>query len=491
MRRTLLVVTALLCLPMALAIVSHTASQVVPGQFGAGNYSFQQSVGIGTASPGEMLHVKSTTSNAIVRVDSKAGSNAGLTFYEGGVSKASYWWNAADGSLRFYMVGGGEAMIINNQGRVGIGTAAPALPLDVRGPSWVQGHFQSSSADMAGGIELWGDDNSSKFELQAVPTDSGTLPGGFLVYDRTDGAFRFVIDTNGNVGIGTTDPQARFHVSSGQIQMDNDWDIRWGASDAAIRSTSSNLRLFTSGSERVRIDSAGKVGINTTVPGVMLDVYGGQIRAVNGTITRATTGTGLELEYSAPSYKAYVRSYDRSASQYKNLTIEAATLTMATESGGNVGIGTAAPADRLDLGWDGNLRLTSNSWVTGAVRFFSRASGASTSNDYFIQRGGSDARKDYLVAHIPADAGSKFSVVSSGDNHRLTVDGSNGRVGIGKTAPDQQLDVSGGSIRTDTALLLGVNGGVGKCHLEAYTVCPGGWTQLLAGTNYKLCAYCY
>ena len=73
---------------------------------------------------------------------------------------------AADGDL-----------IVN--GKVGIGTTSPSLPLDARGSSNVQGHFQSNTGTISGGIELWSADSTSKYELQAVSTASSPA-GGFI-----------------------------------------------------------------------------------------------------------------------------------------------------------------------------------------------------------------------------------------------------------------------------------------------------------------------
>jgi len=76
---------------------------------------------------------------------------------------------------------------------------------------WLQGMFQSSAN--AGGIGLKSA-NGKQFELQTLPS------GAFIIYDRIANQYRMTITSDGNVGIGTTNPQAKLDVN-GDIKANN------------------------------------------------------------------------------------------------------------------------------------------------------------------------------------------------------------------------------------------------------------------------------
>ena len=66
------------------------------------------------------------------------------------------------------------------------------------------------------------------------------------------------------------------NVEDGHIQLDDTYKIQWGGSNARIDGSNASdyIRLWTSDTERMRIDSSGNVGIGTTNPSQKLDVNG-------------------------------------------------------------------------------------------------------------------------------------------------------------------------------------------------------------------------
>ncbi len=192
--------------------------------FNSGDVYFQNStgnVGIGTTSPLATLHVVGTAS-------------VSSTLTMGGAIQPS------TGDLTFNYKSGANAwttgMILNTQGRVGIGTTAPAAFLDVAHASGegvrltnsgtgIALHIANSNADadpriafdVTGG-SVWNvgvnDGDSDKFMI----SDDGA---GSL-----DSSVNFTIDTSGNVGIGTTSPASMLSVgASSQFQVNSSGEI--------------------------------------------------------------------------------------------------------------------------------------------------------------------------------------------------------------------------------------------------------------------------
>ena len=106
------------------------------------------------------------------------------------------------------------------------------------------------------------------------------------MFAGSDSAARMTIDQNGNVGIGTTSPNALLDVDN-RIYLQNDGTVKWGASanaghltwdtnQAIVKGLSGQALLLGSNntSARMTIDTSGNVGIGTTSPGKLLDVNG-------------------------------------------------------------------------------------------------------------------------------------------------------------------------------------------------------------------------
>jgi hypothetical protein len=181
--------------------------------------------------------------------------------------------------------------------------------------------FIGTSTDIApaNGTNLYVSDGTiSRFGLEKTGTDARKFSinnGGtyFSVYDETADAERFRISSTGNVGIGTSDPQDKLHISgvSENIRVHNTgsgnygleiWrgsnkgaSIAWGEGNANLeiknyRNDSqadgpyANIDFFTGGTNatnpnynpalRMRIQQTGEVGIGTANPQQMLHIAG-------------------------------------------------------------------------------------------------------------------------------------------------------------------------------------------------------------------------
>ena len=170
-----------------------------------------------------------------------------------------------------FQVNNAERMRIDSSGNVGIGTSSPTAALDVR------------RVDADGAIAEFHQSGGYGFKLsssQAVASiESGYLQD-FVFKTGSTATERMRIDSSGNVGIGTNSPSYTLTISTtdeDHLRLENGSELGVirvldsGALDFWVHGdNSTDVMTFTTGSgvgtERMRIDSSGNVGIGTTSP---------------------------------------------------------------------------------------------------------------------------------------------------------------------------------------------------------------------------------
>jgi hypothetical protein len=116
-----------------------------------------------------------------------------------------------------------EDLIVD--GNVGIGVS-PASKLQVAGTIDVN----TASSGLPTIKLSHTNTGADNFEIKAGTT--GVTNGGFSIRDTDAAANRFVIDSNGKVGIGTSSPDALLHVNSNSFPETNEKLIRFNAGTA-------------------------------------------------------------------------------------------------------------------------------------------------------------------------------------------------------------------------------------------------------------------
>jgi hypothetical protein len=286
--------------------------------------------------------------------------------------------------------------------------------IDVTGTATMDGlTVDSGTVDTVATFQSSGDANA-----YVVVKDSGSSGGAFIGAVGTDTILgtggsteRMRISSAGNVGIGTGSPSAGIDVvktgsvTVGNFETDGNSTVtikRTGASattSSIIASSggkttlaSSGYTTFdTSGSERIRIDSSGNVGIGNTVASSM---NGGANQLVVGS---GSTGQGITL-YSSASTAGSIHFADGTSGDaayrgqlvYNHSGDYMAMLTAATErmridASGRLGINNSSPVEMLTIGStsDTNVRVQFLSSTTGANTIqFGDGTGASAYSGY-------------------------------------------------------------------------------------------------------------
>ncbi len=157
-------------------------------------------------------------------------------------------------------------MYINEAGNVGIGTTSPKNKLEVRG-----GIMSSYSDDRYLSMFNSGDGNSY-FNYIGGSTSSRI---GFQI----DGASKMSIMNNGNVGIGTTNPDSKLRIqgnhSLARFKTDDDGFFEIQATRSTESSKNANLKLSSQGDiilDPNAFGTTGNVGIGTISPTLKLHI---------------------------------------------------------------------------------------------------------------------------------------------------------------------------------------------------------------------------
>jgi hypothetical protein len=399
-------------------------------------------VGIGTSSPATKLDLTGTlgftvgSTSAIIRRTTVNGSNgiviqgnandtisdtnAGASIYVGGGTLTDTYEGNIDftaygaivdanrNQIRFFNRSGvntvTERMRINHLGNVGIGTASPGYKLDVSGVTSTQGLYIP-------GLYTFGQSQSG-IEMQLTSTSYNAI----RFYQGTD--YTGVIHSFGRSWGGG--------VSVGMVNIE-------GYNGVTIGAWNIPTATFL---------SSGNVGIGTTAPGTPLGGAMGlvidgnangdvQIRIQANSTGRTSTDGGL---LSISGTAMYLWNYENDALYFGTNNTARITIT----SGGNVGIGTTTPSQKLEV--SGGDALIRTAYIGNISAYgtnyasFSHTSRAGAGDYSFLSGNAGET-------YINAKSGSPIYFRVNNTDKVIITDA--GYVGIGTTTPSVPLEVVG------------------------------------------------
>ena len=338
-----------------------------------------------------------------------------------------------------------ERMRINNVGNVGIGTTAPYAKLSVK-----------DGTNINLGIKV-GQTDATAVMLNAYnDAVTANIPMEFR-------ASKFAFQ-NGNVGIGTTDPDEKLVLykpinynsdsalfsayAVNSTAVDNDKVFKWrtgitGNATGHSLTFSTLARTQSSYVERMRILSDGNVGIGTSSPTYKLQVAGTTL--ISGGL-KVIGPASYNTFQSANSYVLGLNDQNGTSQWWfnayttgdfaihENLIGDKFTI----KAGGNVGIGTTSPIAQLDVAGNTNQHhsvSTSNNgtWRSminlGTVGWLDQASSAGRVKIYGSENGNTN------VSYC------EYYVLRSGSGYHIQQIGT--RLDVGNTHGQIEARISG------------------------------------------------
>lgn len=431
-------------------------------------------VGVGTDSPEELLDVFSDTaadatlqfrsaiSNARIKLKSDTNSKTSVIgFYDGIDSntligglllnrRVTTVTGAVRNDVILFTQSGSEqklhlateqisALTIDKEQNVGIGTASPSSPLyvyndDIVGAkSGIVVENPNSNSNTYASVDYINDQGGTGFQTGLYSSNGAGgrdndafffngVTGGGIGFWTSGADNRLQIQSDGNVGIGTTSPDAKLNVvgntgESGVLRIENEGSQTHTILDFynANSAPSSYRNIFQARQSRGTLASPTALAEDDVIFTIGANGHDGtnyQTKFSQDIIVDGTVSTGV-----VPMAMVW-KTGDTAATR---------TEKMRLSSNGNFGIGTTNPGAKLDV--NGSISIGDNDKVL-----------IGDAHDFSIGTDGNSL-------NITTEVGNGNFIFDANTGNYIFL---NGNVGIGTTSPQNKLNVVGdGNFTTD------------------------------------------
>jgi hypothetical protein len=316
--------------------------------------------------------------------------------------------------------------------------------------------------------------NSINF-IESGRSTAANSTADLRITNLSNGSTYMTITTAGNVGIGTTSPTQKLHVSGGANISDG---ITSGASQfSSLFITSGSLNAsFNSNTIGSIITTGGNIGIGTTGPigKLSLNLASAQQTSPGWNSSWATFGPGtsstgsgsgnIGIGYATSNDSGFIAysggnlvciapnaawiDMNYKANSHKFMVNNFTAPNMVISSSGQVGIGTTSPSQTLHVrsGSNNFIRIESNQNLAGEV----------SGIEFGVPAFSSATRSKITSTTYNADASDLKFLTGAGTDSSIVrmILATSGNVGIGTTSPAAKLHVNGNSKFGDRGSLI-------------------------------------
>ena len=392
-------------------------------------------VGIGDSSPDRELVVKNASSNSSIKIKASNAHTSQLFFSDTDAENVArisvFHGSGSDQNSMLFGTGSSTRLAITSAGNVGIGTISPSAQLEIEG--------NVSSTTQFSGFQ------------------------GLRIHNANGSAHGITADINFVVGTSTNNRGAVIGAQFTSAASGN--DLYFATNPNAVGTNDTPI-------ERMRIDSAGRVGIGTTSPNARVEIAhsiggGGGTGLILNDFGSSGAAEGLHIEWRSGTDK---QADQCRIGQSSNSTGNGSDLFFATNSSDS-----GSSTERMRIDSSGRVMIGTTS-VSPANSYSDNLVVSEASGDGGISIHGNNSNSNYASLYL-GDAGAAqrgYLEMQLGSNGNFTI-GANG------TGPMRFTNNGGERMRIDSLGGLRLNTTGVNLADELFSITEAGTGHEIAG----------